>query len=131
MNLGLGIKSTDFFSLIVSIYTQCFRGLLTDELEQMFRDAPLAPNVRAHDRIREAYARATGKVVEQSSDNDSKKRMPAEDDDCPICYDGMHGVPESTLVFCEECRNALHKECFAECRSLLWSFPTPTKIMVM
>lgn len=91
---------------------------MTSELEQIFREARLAPNARAHDHIREAYARATGKVVEQGTDN-SKKRMPGDDDDCPICYDGMHAVPESSLIFCEECGNALHKECFAECMPFL------------
>jgi hypothetical protein len=89
--------------------------LLTRELEQIFHEARLAPNAHAHERIREAYARATGKVVEQSTDSSGKKRMPGEDDDCPVCYDGMHGVLESSLVFCDECGNALHKECFAQC----------------
>jgi len=45
------------------------------------------------------------------------KRIPGPDDDCPICYDGMHGVAEASLVFCEECGNALHKECFQQCGS--------------
>lgn len=47
----------------------------------------------------------------------NNKRIPGPDDDCPICYDGMHGVAEASLVFCEECGNALHKECFQQCGS--------------
>jgi hypothetical protein len=53
-------------------------------------------------------------VPEDASTN---KRIPGPDDDCPICYDGMHGVAEASLVFCEECGNALHKECFQQCES--------------
>jgi len=94
------------------------RALLTSELEQIFREARVAPTTLAHARVLEAYAHATGKVVEQPTDSIGKKRMPSEEDDCPVCYDGMHGAPESSLVFCEECGNALHNECFAECMSL-------------
>ena len=53
-------------------------------------------------------------MPEEASTN---KRIPGPDDDCPICYDGMHGVAEASLVFCEECGNALHKECFQQCES--------------
>jgi len=92
-----------------------FRALLTSELEQIFAQARLAPNAHAHARVREAYARAMGKTVADSAIPDKSKRLPSEEDDCPICYDGMHGVAEASLVFCEECGNAVHKECFAEC----------------
>ncbi|KAF8801681.1 hypothetical protein BYT27DRAFT_7235662 [Phlegmacium glaucopus] len=93
------------------------KALLTSELETIFAQAPLAPNSIAHAHIREAHARATGKapaisVVEDAGSKN--KRIPGPDDDCPICYDGMHGVAETLLVFCEECGNALHKECFQQ-----------------
>lgn len=93
---------------------------MTSELEQIFREARLAPtaHAHAHARVLEAYARATGKAVEEPTDSTGKKRLPSEEDDCPVCYDSMHGVGESSLVFCEECGNALHKECFAECMFL-------------
>ena len=96
------------------------RALLTSELETIFAEAPLAPNSVAHAHVREAHARATGKapatsVPEEASTN---KRIPGPDDDCPICYDGMDGVAEASLVFCEECGNALHKECFQQCQFL-------------
>ncbi len=45
--------------------------------------------------------------------------MPDEEDSCPICYDDMHNVAETSLVFCEECGNAVHKECFGECELFL------------
>jgi len=48
----------------------------------------------------------------------SKKRILAEGDDCPICYEAMHDVDVKTLTFCEECGNALHTECFNQCRFL-------------
>ncbi|KAJ7030317.1 hypothetical protein C8F04DRAFT_1113961 [Mycena alexandri] len=94
------------------------KALLTNELEEIFANAPLAPNALAHPRIREAYARAIGKSQAPSTPEATsagpKKRLPGEDDDCPICYDKMHGVAETTLAFCEECGNAVHKECFAQ-----------------
>ncbi|KAJ6533770.1 hypothetical protein DFH09DRAFT_1043726 [Mycena vulgaris] len=92
------------------------KALLTSELETIFANAPLAPNALAHPRIREAYARATGKAQAPSTPEPSgpKKRLPGEDDDCPICYDGMHNAAEGALTFCEECGNAVHKECFAQ-----------------
>ncbi|PPQ68076.1 hypothetical protein CVT24_002940 [Panaeolus cyanescens] len=93
------------------------KALITSELEEIFRNAPLAPNSIAHPHILAAHARATGKAVPETptgGTGQTNKRIPSEDDDCPICYDGMHGVPESSLVFCEECGNALHKECFGQ-----------------
>jgi hypothetical protein len=45
--------------------------------------------------------------------------MPDVEDSCPICYDDMHNVAETSLVFCEECGNAVHKECFGECELFL------------
>lgn len=95
------------------------RALLTSELEEVFANAPAAPNSMAHNHVREAYARATGKAVhtEASSNNDPKKRMPEPDDDCPVCYEGLHGVSEKQLSFCESCGNFLHKQCFDQCTS--------------
>ncbi|KAJ7812706.1 hypothetical protein B0H14DRAFT_2856110 [Mycena olivaceomarginata] len=91
------------------------KALLTTELESIFANAPLAPNAIANPRLREAYARATGKsqapsTPEASASSAPKKRMPGEEDDCPICYDGMHNVAEASLTFCEECGNAVHGE---------------------
>lgn len=101
---------------------------MTTELESIFANAPLAPNAIANPRLREAYARATGKsqapsTPEASSSSAPKKRMPGEEDDCPICYDGMHNVAEASLTFCEECGNAVHGECFAQCACLLIAWP--------
>ena len=95
------------------------RALLSSELETIFAQAPLAPNSIAHPHVREAHARATGKIpaTSVSEDVSTNKRIPGPDDDCPICYDGMHGVAEASLEFCEECGNALHKECFQQCES--------------
>ena len=90
--------------------------LLTSELETIFAAAPHAPNALAHQRVREAFARASGKTTTATSAaSTTKKRVPGPDDDCPICYEGMHGASESTLTFCEECGNGLHKECFQQC----------------
>ncbi|KAJ7277109.1 hypothetical protein C8J57DRAFT_1449129 [Mycena rebaudengoi] len=121
------------------------KALLTSELEQIFAAAPLAPNALAHPRIREAYARATGKATTSAApstpDPVPKKRVPTEDDDCPICYDGMHGAADGALTFCEECGNAVHAGCFAQwkqtaakshakltciyCRACVWPTAAP------
>ncbi|KAF8236732.1 hypothetical protein L208DRAFT_1390229 [Tricholoma matsutake] len=89
------------------------KALLTSELETIFSEAPLAPNSVAHPRIREAHARATGKTTTAAAST-TNRRMPGPDDDCPICYESMHGVNEKSLVFCEDCGNALHRECFQQ-----------------
>ena len=71
-------------------------------------------------RVREAYAKATGKASSsQSKLPDGKKRIPTEEDDCPVCYENMFKAKENTLKFCDECGNGLHKECFQQCESLL------------
>ncbi|KAF5358130.1 hypothetical protein D9756_001165 [Leucocoprinus leucothites] len=91
------------------------KALLTSELESVFSSAPEAPNSVTNPRVREAFLRATGQLAESSSAiTNSKKRIPGEEDDCPICYDTMFGVAEIGLAFCEECGNALHKECFVQ-----------------
>ncbi|KAF9012885.1 hypothetical protein BDZ89DRAFT_963413 [Hymenopellis radicata] len=95
------------------------KALLTEELEEVFNNAPLAPNALANERVREAYARATGKTPKAASTSQSQKtrKVPGEDDDCPICYESMHKQPEAKLEWCEECGNALHKECFGQWRT--------------
>jgi len=96
------------------------RALLTDELESVFAKAPEAPNSVTNPRVREAFLRATGQIAESSSAaTNTKRRIPGEEDDCPICYDTMYHVAEAALTFCEECGNALHKECFVQCMLLL------------
>ncbi|KAJ3566893.1 hypothetical protein NP233_g6707 [Leucocoprinus birnbaumii] len=91
------------------------KALITSELESVFAAAPEAPNSVTNPRVRDAFLRATGQVAETSSAATSnKKRIPGEEDDCPICYDTMYQVAEKSLAFCEECGNALHKECFTQ-----------------
>jgi hypothetical protein len=93
------------------------RALLTAELAQIFTDAPLAPNFLANARTREAYAKATGAASSSTSEEETKgkKRLPSPEDDCPICYETLHGINESTMTFCEVCGNAIHNECFQQC----------------
>ncbi|EPQ57753.1 hypothetical protein GLOTRDRAFT_35429, partial [Gloeophyllum trabeum ATCC 11539] len=97
------------------------RALLSTELAEVFAQAPLAPNSVAHAHIREAYARATGKATPSSGSRATdKKRMPGEEDDCPICYENMHKEDPKKLTFCEGCGNGLHLECFQQC-ALVWA----------
>jgi len=101
-----------------SCTTHYSRALLTNELESVFTKAPEAPNSVTNPRVREAFLRATGQIVESSTAATSnKKRIPGEEDDCPICYDTMYQITEAALTFCEECGNALHKECYIQCMS--------------
>ncbi|TFK33867.1 hypothetical protein BDQ12DRAFT_690526 [Crucibulum laeve] len=95
------------------------KALLTSELEEIFANAPPAPNSLAHPHVRAAFARAMGKEKEgdapaEPEASQGKRRIPGEDDDCPICYDSMYQVAEAKLTFCEECGNALHLECFQQ-----------------
>ncbi|KAI0274748.1 hypothetical protein BC834DRAFT_9703 [Gloeopeniophorella convolvens] len=92
------------------------KALLSSELQSIFKAAPLAPNALAHDRVREAYARATGRPDQlgSSSSSSTNRRIPGPEDDCPICYETMHRVAENKLEFCKECGNALHMECFQQ-----------------
>ena len=93
------------------------RALLTSELDTVFAGAPLAPNAIAHPHIREAHARATGKTSGPvtTAETTTNKRIPGPDDDCPICYETMYGIAETSLAFCDECGNGVHKECFQQC----------------
>ncbi|KIK87552.1 hypothetical protein PAXRUDRAFT_831831 [Paxillus rubicundulus Ve08.2h10] len=106
------------------------KALLTSELAAIFADAPPAPNSFAHQRVRDAYARSTGQTLNvaatpsgsgsggasgsASGVTKGPRRQPTAEDDCPICYEGMHGAAESRLEWCEACGNAVHKECFSE-----------------
>ncbi|GJE85079.1 hypothetical protein PsYK624_011560 [Phanerochaete sordida] len=97
------------------------KALLTSELQEIFANAPLAPNDMANPRVRDAYAQATGKAVASSSSSNSNRKLPKEDDDCPVCYEEMYGTAESKLSFCETCGNCLHKQCLTQ-----WLLHKPT-----
>ncbi|KAH6886695.1 hypothetical protein BKA70DRAFT_1123082 [Coprinopsis sp. MPI-PUGE-AT-0042] len=90
------------------------KALLSTELSSIFTNAPLAPNAPTNPRMQAEYNKAVGKAVGSSTPQQSHKRMPDEGDDCPICYDSMHGVGEASLVWCEGCGNAVHKGCFTQ-----------------
>lgn len=106
------------------------RALLTSELAEIFAHAPLAPNSVAHARVREAYNKAMGKETSMvdKSDN-SKKRIPGLEDECPICYETMYKVDIKKLSFCDECGNGLHNECFQQCMSRLYAAITDLLIV--
>ncbi|KAK2463824.1 hypothetical protein APHAL10511_004129 [Amanita phalloides] len=90
------------------------KALLFSELEEIFAQAPLAPNCVAQQHVRDALARASGQNPESESSSSIKKRMPSEEDNCPICYETMYEVAENALKFCETCGNALHDECWKQ-----------------
>lgn len=94
------------------------------ELETIFASAPAAPNAVTNRRVQEAYARAMGKTTAAPPDS---RKIPEEEDDCPICYESMFQATEDKLVWCEECGNALHKECFAQCE---FTFPSTFSLLL-
>ncbi|KAG1728841.1 uncharacterized protein EDB91DRAFT_1060319, partial [Suillus paluster] len=78
------------------------KGLLTSELHDLFVHAPPAPNSVINQCAREAYARATGTATASS---EGRCHAPGPEDDCPICYESMHGADGNTLIWCETCSN--------------------------
>lgn len=103
------------YSHLINLYNLlCNRALLSSELQTIFSEAPLAPNAMAHSSVREAYERVIGKAS-TSKEVVGDKRIPGPEDDCPICYETMHGSSLDSLTFCEECKNALHAVCFRQC----------------
>ncbi len=56
--------------------------------------------------------------LSEPSSSSITKRLPTEDDNCPICYETMYGVADNALNFCETCGNALHDECWRQCTKL-------------
>ncbi|KAG1794729.1 hypothetical protein EV424DRAFT_1600681 [Suillus variegatus] len=83
------------------------KALLTSELQEIFAHAPPAPNSVTNQR-------ATTTTPSEESEPVKKRRAPGPEDDCPICYESMHGADENTLIWCETCANAVHKECFTQ-----------------
>lgn len=78
-----------------------------------------------NNHVRVAYARATGREKEgeeieskAKETEQNQRRVPQKGDDCPICYEDMHQADIKILTFCVECGNALHNECFTQCRHL-------------
>lgn len=104
------------------------RALLSSELEQIFASAPANPTTLASQRVRDAYALATGAsssfpAASSSSVAASKHKNP-DGEDCAICYEEMSGdqaTLEKLLVWCDTCDNAVHKECFGQCGWLFFS----------
>lgn len=134
-----------------------FRALLTSELSEIFANAPPAPQVRflANQKVVGAWREATGRgpasstaesstgetsfpyvllcvlahLFYEAPEGDDPRRVPAAEDDCPICYDHINpkGLDlkglEKDLEWCNECHNAVHKECWTQCMPLsiiLW-----------
>lgn len=103
-------------------YLSVVRALLNSELEQIFANAPIAPNSMAHPHVLAAHAKATGKAPAETPAGGTvpgNRRIPTEEDDCPVCYEGMHEAAHDTLEWCIACGNALHQECFAQCKLII------------
>ena len=66
------------------------KALLTTELEDVFAKAPPAPSAAVHDaHVVKAWEKATGSpskapMAEVSEEPSGKRRLPAEEDACPV-----------------------------------------------
>jgi len=69
-------------------------ALLTNELVAIFANARPAPQTQQEERVKKMYKIATGEVDPEAEDEHGgqeledvgvKKRIPKEDDSCPIC----------------------------------------------
>ncbi|KAM0752380.1 hypothetical protein T439DRAFT_379446 [Meredithblackwellia eburnea MCA 4105] len=97
-------------------------ALLTSELTSIFANAPRDRTTPEEQKYRQAYVVATGKAEapEPGSSADLgavQKRLPKEDDSCPICYEDFEVGQEKGLVFCVSdggCGNGVHSQCHAE-----------------
>ncbi|KAK4705528.1 hypothetical protein P7C70_g669, partial [Phenoliferia sp. Uapishka_3] len=96
-------------------------ALLTTELEAIFSNAPRDRTDIKEEKIREAYAIATGKKAAPLPGESSagvQKRLPGDDDSCPVCYEDYTPGQEKGLVFCtgsiDSCGNGIHAECHAQ-----------------
>ncbi|KIK52731.1 hypothetical protein GYMLUDRAFT_233301 [Collybiopsis luxurians FD-317 M1] len=109
------------------------KALLTSELSEIFTNAPPPPQLRgsfiANERVVGAWRKATGReststdATSSAAPSDDPRRVPASEDDCPICYDKMNGNGldlkglDELLEWCDECHNAVHKECWTQWRT--------------
>ncbi|KAG9020134.1 hypothetical protein FS837_008570 [Tulasnella sp. UAMH 9824] len=109
------------------------KALISSELQEIFENARPNPASVASQRVREAYGEITGS---SSSQGPSKPTQPPEgrrkfeeDDECAVCYETLKDVPDSDLVWCGTCKNALHKECYSNCESPSSFFPPELLLM--
>lgn len=97
-------------------------ALLQTELRAIFAHARPPPQDRQAERVAKLYRVATGEEeadaeAEGSGGGAVQKKVPADGDDCPICYEEFAAGSEKGLVFClslHGCGNALHLECFGQ-----------------
>ncbi|KAK4053904.1 hypothetical protein OIO90_003741 [Microbotryomycetes sp. JL221] len=94
-------------------------ALLQSELKQIFSEARPSPQAIVDQRVSTAYRVATGQELAPAGGSSSlelvQKRLPGEEDACPICYENFEPGSEEGLVFCLSaggCGNGLHRECF-------------------
>ncbi|KAG8925951.1 hypothetical protein FRC01_009509 [Tulasnella sp. 417] len=96
------------------------KALISSELQEIFDNAPPNPANVASQRLTEAYGDVTGasssKGPSKSAQPPQGRRKFEEDDECAVCYETLKDVPDSDLVWCGTCKNALHKECYLNYR---------------
>lgn len=97
---------------------------MTSELEEIFSNAPAAPNGLTSERMQLINAAVTGNTTASSEEEMAPRRRPLKrGDPCPICYEDLSSDLTNALVFCETgCGEALHRECRLKVRLALGLF---------
>ncbi|KAI5480792.1 zinc finger, RING-type protein [Pseudohyphozyma bogoriensis] len=98
------------------------KSLLTSEIRAIFALAPRDRVDTTTANVRHIFKLATGQIVPDPKDQanataPTAKRLPAEGDSCPVCYEDFEEGEEKGLVFClgvQGCGNGLHEQCFAQ-----------------
>ncbi|KAK9841932.1 hypothetical protein WJX84_004500 [Apatococcus fuscideae] len=95
------------------------RALLTSEAEQVLageRSTRMDEAVMAAESVRQQYQRMTGKTeAGAAADAARDEGRRAVEGDCPICFEDLQAAAEGNqepLVFCKECGNSVHRQCF-------------------
>ncbi|KAH6887296.1 hypothetical protein BKA70DRAFT_1235848 [Coprinopsis sp. MPI-PUGE-AT-0042] len=91
------IVNTGSLSLQTSFNSQDIPGCGTKDLSSPPNSRPssrmlLWQDASTNPRMQAEYDKGLGKVVGPSTFSPPRKRMPAEGNDCPVCYNSMHGA---------------------------------------
>ncbi|KAG8950554.1 hypothetical protein FRC04_007373 [Tulasnella sp. 424] len=112
-----------FFKVLnVSVDTKYWyqKALISSELQEVFDNAPPNPAHVASQQVKEAYGDITGTSSSQGPSKSTQppegRRIFEEDDKCAVCCETLKDVPDSDLVWCGICKNALNKECYSNYR---------------
>jgi len=79
----------------------------------------------AEQTIREAYRAKTGDPDVIVTSKTIEQKLISSDDECPICFESMHGEPANVIFCSTSCGNNIHKNCFEKWRQAKSSMGEP------